>query len=174
MSLGEPNAQLASHRVGSVPRMARSESYFAAALRRYSIEADRISTLPFKSSLNGLFESDTWLANALIGSVFARGLDKNGVFAAAKLFAVVVLAVPDQLVLARRAGRPRDSEEDILLFGDFAIFVALEPALQVREPLERPGPTQRDPEGERAHWFSLHCPPPRRPRRAAGTVPFSA
>src|ERR1700678_346698 len=44
------------------------------------------------------------LADALLGTVFAGGLDEDRIVAAGKLLAVVVLAVPDQLVFAGQAG----------------------------------------------------------------------
>src|SRR5690348_3015279 len=47
------------------------------------------------------------LANALIRPVLARGIDEDRVSAAIERLAVVVLAVPDDGVLAGRAGRPR-------------------------------------------------------------------
>ena len=71
---------------------------------RYSIEADLISTFPLSSSVNGLPSESHFLANALISSVLAGGFDGDGVFAAGELFSVIVLAVPDDLVLAGRRG----------------------------------------------------------------------
>ena len=55
---------------------------FAGALRRYSIEADLISTLPLSSSVNGLSREGHVLADILIGPVLAGGLDQDGVLAA--------------------------------------------------------------------------------------------
>src|SRR4051812_20775982 len=47
------------------------------------------------------------LLNALIRPVLPRGVDEHGVHAAPDRVAAVVLAVPDDGVLAGRAGRPR-------------------------------------------------------------------
>src|SRR5262249_37965316 len=52
------------------------------------------------------------LANALICAVLARGLDGDCIFAAGKLLSVVVFAVPDDFVFARRPCRAGYSEED--------------------------------------------------------------
>src|SRR5437762_8076138 len=49
-----------------------------------------------------------WLADTLIRPVLPRGLDEDGVLAGREEFALIVLAVPDDLVLAGRPSRPRD------------------------------------------------------------------
>src|SRR5690348_310186 len=53
------------------------------------------------------------LADALISTVFARGVDVQRVLARRDGLAVVVLAVPNDRVLARRPGRTRDREHHL-------------------------------------------------------------
>src|SRR5437762_8550435 len=85
------------------------------------------------------------LANTLIRPVFARGLDGDGVLAGGEDFAVVVLAVPDDLVLAGGPGRPRDREEQLLLVAAFPFLILRVPTLEVGEPLKRACARHRDP-----------------------------
>ena len=51
---GEPDGEPAPERPAAAPGVARRVAIFAGALRRYSIEADLISTLPLSSSANGV------------------------------------------------------------------------------------------------------------------------
>src|SRR5207248_1377375 len=48
------------------------------------------------------------LANVLIGPLFPRGVDEDRVLTARDRLAMVVFAVPDDGILAGRAGRSRD------------------------------------------------------------------
>src|SRR3954451_15921385 len=67
------------------------------------------------------------LADDLIGPVLAGGLDVEGVVAGLDRLAVVVLAVPDHLVLAGRAGRPGDGLDQVLIVDELADLVILIP-----------------------------------------------
>src|SRR5262249_49406498 len=112
----------------------KSESLFcrrlAAILDRGRLDLD----IPLEFLGERLALECILLANTLICPVLARGFDRDRIFAAVKLLAVVVLAVPDHFVLARRPGRAGYREEDLFLLGELAFVIGLKPALQVRQP----------------------------------------
>src|SRR4051812_19584189 len=112
------------------------------------------------------------LANALIRPVLPRGVDGDGVLAGGERPAAIVLAVPEDLVLAGGARRPRDRVDHAGLVDFPPDPIGAIPALQVGEPLERPGTPGRDPELQVADGESLLVLGPDGHVRAAVPPPF--
>ena len=110
------------------------------------------------------------LADALIRPVLPRGLDEDRVLAAGERLAVVVLAVPDDLVLAGRAGRPRRSCRPCRSCRRPADLVAAIPALQVGEPLRTARRRPARPRATGCGPGTRPCPRPRRPRTGGGSA----
>ena len=103
--LGESNIELAAHREGCRVVGVEPDHYFASSLAAILDRGGLDLDIPLEVLAERFAIEKHDFANALIRSVLASGFDGDGVFAAGELFAVVVLAVPDDLVLARRAGR---------------------------------------------------------------------
>src|SRR5690242_19521540 len=74
------------------------------------------------------------LPHDLVGSVLARRLDADGVFAGLDRLARVILAVPLQAVLARRTSGARAGSGYVVAFGQGAHSVVAIPGAQVGEP----------------------------------------
>ena len=99
---------------------------------------------------------------------------KIGVFAGGERLAVVVLAVPDDLVLAGRPGRPGDREDHVLLVDLLAGLVGACTSASGRGAT---GTARRPPSRPRASGSgpgTRPCPRPRPPRTAGGSRPASA
>src|SRR6185312_5734481 len=88
------------------------------------------------------------LADALIRPVLARGLDVQDILAAPDRLAPIVLAVPDDVVLAGLAGRPGNGGDQVGVIDQPPGPIAAVPVLQVGDPL-RAVFRRRDPEDER-------------------------
>src|SRR5262245_56958437 len=73
-------------------------------------------------------------------------IDENGIFTAFDELSIVVLAVPDDLVLAGGSSRTGDCENQVRLVDLLPSLVGAVPAFQVGEPLKRPGSAHREPE----------------------------
>src|SRR5262249_47756908 len=83
--------------------------------------------------------------HALIGAVFPRRVDEEGVLAATDGLAMVVLAVPDHRILARRPSRPRHGQDHVPAIDALADLVTAVPAFQVLHPLPGAGAAERHP-----------------------------
>src|SRR4051794_18998894 len=95
-----------------------------------------------------------FLADDLIRTVLAGGLDADRVGAGAERLAVVVPAVPGDGILPRRAGGARDRVDQARIVGEPAGLVVAIPALEVGGPA-RAGPPGHEPEGESADGLAV-------------------
>ena len=104
---------LAADRSAGIPYFGRSAVGCAGSLPpifdRRRLDLDVPLELPGEGPV---VEPDR-LADALIGPVLARGLDVQGILAGPDRLALVVLAVPDDVVFPGRAGRPRDGGDQV-------------------------------------------------------------